>query len=459
MADDCSGPLGIPDPLCIVGSGVQDAVGSVAGSAIEALAEAVEEAVAKAVTSLGTIWVKVGTPNLTTSNGGSTPSEAVGFIQGSLWWYMAAAAVLAVIVGGTRMAWEHKAEPGRELVKALLTLVVVAGAGLTAIALAVTAADAFSEWIINRSTEGTDFGQNMTLLLGVGAVTGIGALLVILMGLLAIFASIIQIGLMVVRGGMLVILAGILPISASATNTEMGRAWFKKCIAWLIAFILYKPAAAIIYATAFQLAGSDVFGGGGEGDDLLKAITGLVLMVLALIALPALMRFVMPMVSSMASGGGGSAMAAGAMMTMPTGAMRMPKSSGAGAGAGGGSSSNGGSGPSGSSGIDGGRGPRGSSGASSPGGGSSNGGTSGGTGPSPAAGAATPAAAGAGPAAAGAGAGGGAAAGAGAVAGPAGMAAGAALAGGAQAAKAAKQAGQGAAESQTGDKGGPRGSN
>jgi len=69
VADHCSGPLGIPDPLCIVGSGVQDGVGSVAGSAIEARAEAVEEAVAKAVTSLGTIWVKVGTPNLTTSNG------------------------------------------------------------------------------------------------------------------------------------------------------------------------------------------------------------------------------------------------------------------------------------------------------------------------------------------------------------------------------------------------------
>ena len=109
---------------------------------------------------------------------------------------------------------------------------------------------------------------------------------------------------MVVRGGMLVILAGILPLSASATNTERGRTWFKKCVAWLVAFILYKPAAAIVYATAFRLAGSDVF---GSGDELMSAITGLVLMVLALLALPALMRFVTPMVAAMASGAGEAA--------------------------------------------------------------------------------------------------------------------------------------------------------
>jgi len=331
----CSGPIDCATSVVDTITGLPgDIAGSVAGSAIDALAKAVQEAVGKVIATLGTLWVKVGTPNLTTSDGGTTPSDAVGFIQGSLWWYMVGAAVLAVIIGGTRMAWEQKAEPGRELVKALLTLILVAGAGLTAISLLVAGADAFSQWIINKSIEGTDFGANMTKMLALGGVSGVGALMVILMGLLAIFASIIQIGLMVVRGGMLVILAGILPLSASATNTEMGRTWFRKCIAWLIAFILYKPAAAIVYATAFRLAGSDVFGGGGEGDDLLKAITGLVLMVLALIALPALMRFVTPAVGAMTGGGGGAAMAAGALMTMPTGAMRVSGASGSGAGAG-----------------------------------------------------------------------------------------------------------------------------
>jgi len=123
---------------------------------------------------------------------------------------------------------------------------------------------------------------------------------------------------------MLVLLAGIFPLSASFTNTATGKAWFQKCLSWLIAFILYKPAAAIVYATAFQLVGSDLSNDDGTG--LLKIITGVVMMLLALSALPALMRFLAPMVSQ--AGGGGQAAFAlagaggGALGEMATGAVR-----------------------------------------------------------------------------------------------------------------------------------------
>jgi len=146
---------------------------------------------------------------------------------------------VAVIVAGAKMAWEQRAQPGRELVKGLLTLVVVSGAGLTAISLAVVAADGFARWIIDNSLKGTDFGTNITTIRPVRA-DRVGRIVVIVLGLAAFVASLIQIALMVVRGGMLVILAGILPLSASATSTEWGKSWFKKCIAWLIAFILYS---------------------------------------------------------------------------------------------------------------------------------------------------------------------------------------------------------------------------
>jgi uncharacterized membrane protein HdeD (DUF308 family) len=141
-------------------------------------------------------------------------------------------------------------------------------------------------WIINGSlscdvtTDSACFGENMLTLLALTtnpAAGGLGALLIIILGLIAILAAAFQIVLMVARGGMLVILAGILPLSASFTNTEMGKSWFKKCIAWLVAFILYKPAAAIVYAAAFQLVGTDVFSDDGTG--LLAVLTGLMLMV------------------------------------------------------------------------------------------------------------------------------------------------------------------------------------
>lgn len=561
------------DPITIVTNPSEcasDVIGGAVGDAIENMANAVMEAFGKAIASVGTVWVHIGTPNLTGSGGSSSieagsaapnagnitevmgyvtwislavailslfilgaliatrmragegiaavgrvglvlaavvfisgasaivsglmpsaPNNAGGavlFLQSGLWWYMGAAAVVSVIIGGVRMAWEQRAEPGRETVKSLLTLVVVAGAGVTIVGLLVTAADSFSVWLINGSlncdvtTDSACFGENMLTLLALStnpAAPGLGALLIIILGLVAILAAVFQIVLMVARGGMLVILAGILPLSASFTNTEMGKSWFRKCIAWLVAFILYKPAAAIVYAAAFQLTGTDVFSDDGTG--LLAVLTGLMLMVIALFAMPALMRFVTPMVGAVAGGAGG-AMAVGALAALPSGAASVGRlASGSGAGSAGGAGASGSSGSSGSTGQPGVQGPSGggqsggggaaqqaqSSGAQQvgqPGGRTGAGAASGGAAPGTGAAAAS---AGGGAAAAGgvsgAGAGGAAAAGggaaaAGAAAGPVGIAAGAVLDAGKKAGQAAAGAAQSLGEQSTGEGGGPDGS-
>ena len=510
---------------------------SALGNAIDNMAKAVQEAFGKVVASLGTIWVNIGTPNLTGSGGDSSltagsaapnsgnittvlgyatwialaicvisivilgaliatrmragegiaavgrvglvlaaavfisgasaivtglmPSGptgaggAVAFLQSGLWWYMGAAAVISVIIGAGRMAWEQRAEPGRETIKSLLTLVVVAGAGVTIVGLLVAAADSFSVWIINSSLDcdvtadgSTCFGTNMLNLLALTtnpAAGGLGSLLIIILGIIAILASAFQIVLMVARGGMLVILTGILPLSASFTNTEMGKGWFRKNVGWLVAFILYKPAAALVYAAAFRLVGTDIFKDDGTG--LLAVLTGIMLMIIALFAMPALMRFVTPMVGAMAGGAGG-ALAVGAMAALPSGAAAMGR-----LGTGGG-----GSGSSGSDGSSGSQGPTGNSGG---GGGSTtsaaqNAGAQSGAGAGSGAAASGGAAAG-GAAAGGAAAGGGAAAAA-AAAGPIGLAAGAALEAGKKAGQAAAGAARGFGEQSTGEGGGPDGS-
>lgn len=390
-----------------VGQAVQSAV----GDAIQNFANAVSEMVGTAVTSLGTIWLYIGTPNLTTGGGGSPiaagavppgsenislalgyakwiglvmaaiaviwlgilvaaslrrgegalnvgrlglvlagvvmisgagslvggflPSGPTGaggatlFIQSGLWWYMGAVAVLSVIVAGVRMVWENRADAGKDLIKSLFTLVVVAGAGVTLTQLLITASDRFAVWLLQGSlqcdvaTDKACFGKNITALLALANPTvnpaggGLGVMLVIVLGIIASLAAFVQIVLMVARSGMLVILAGILPLSAAATNTEMGKGWFRKCIGWLLAFLLYKPAAAVVYSAAFQMAGSKLF---GKADQLVTVLTGLMLMLLAVIALPALMRFVTPLVGSLASGSAGGAMAVAAMAALPTGA-------------------------------------------------------------------------------------------------------------------------------------------
>lgn len=267
--------------------------------------------------------------------GTSGATDAVGYIQDSLWWYVAGFAILSVVIAGIRMAWTQRTQPGKDLLQSLLTLVVVSSAGLTGIGLAVAASDGFSIWILDGATT-ANFGKNITAMLALSSTSGLGLIAVLIVGTLAVLFSYIQIILMVIRGGMLVLLAGIFPISASFTNTETGRAWFKKCSGWLIAFILYKPAAAIVYAAAFKLTGSSIFEDDGTG--LVKILTGLALMAMALVALPALMRFVAPMVSQVGGGGGaGLALAAAggaAGAEVATGAIKKA-SSGGGMGGGG----------------------------------------------------------------------------------------------------------------------------
>lgn len=274
------------------------------------------------------------------SMGSSNASNAVGYIQDSLWWYVAGFAILSIILAGLRMAWTQRVQPGKDLLQSLFTLIVVSSAGLVGITLAVAAADGFSIWILDGATN-ADFGKNITTMLGLTATSLIGLIALLIVGSLATLFSYIQIILMVIRGAMLVLLAGIFPISASFTNTETGRSWFKKASGWLIAFILYKPAAAIVYAAAFKLTGSNIFQDDGSG--LVKILTGLALMVMALVALPALMRFVAPMVSQVGGGGGaGLALAAAggaAAGEIATGAIKKANSGGGMGGGGGGDSS------------------------------------------------------------------------------------------------------------------------
>jgi hypothetical protein len=414
------------------------------------------------IRSLGSVGVVLGAVILMSSASGIVgavltvrppdgSASAVAFLQNSLWYYVGGLAVLSVIVAGIRMAWEQRAQPGKELLQSLITLVVVSGAGLTVIGLAVTASDAFSVWILEGATDcnvsdsgdSACFGRNVAAIIALSPSSPVGLMPVLILGVIALLMTFVQVAFMIVRGGLLVVLAGVLPLTASFTNTQMGRQWFGRIIGWTLAFILYKPAAAIIYAAAFQLVGSDAFADDGQG--LWSIVTGMALMLIAVIALPAMLRFVAPMTSAVAGGGSaGMAMAGAAGAAggeLATGAIRRfnGSSGGGGSSSGGGASSGGGGATSAPSGASSGAATTGKSSATgAPGGGAAAGGG----------------AAGGGAAAA---AGGGAAAGGAAAAGPAApIVLGAQVAG--DVAKGAANAAKGAVESATNDSTGPTGS-
>lgn len=293
---------------------VGDWVQGLADDAISNLAKSIMEGMSQMVTTLSTFWVSMPTVNLI-SEDRTGASPVVNTVNSQLWPWTLTLAVLAVIIGGIRMIWEQRGAALKDLLRSLITLTVVSSLGVGVISILITAADTFAAAIIQRSTDGKGFAESMHVLVVTGQ-TGVGAFILIVLGLVGLMASLVQIVLMVLRSGMLVILAGILPTTAAFTNTEMGRQWFQKAVGWTIAFILYKPAAAIVYSVAFLLMGKT-----SGRDALVGSISGFTLMIVALFALPALMRFVTPMVGAVASGSGAAAGAA--VGAIATGAVSM----------------------------------------------------------------------------------------------------------------------------------------
>ena len=274
----------------------------------------------------GTVIISAGVAVVTAAVPQSSVGGTVGFLQNSMFYYSLAFMILGVIIGGAKMAWDQRAEPGKEVLRALLTLIVVTGVGATGVTMLVAASDSFSVWILNGSTDcnvgkdGACFGRSVSGMLSVGAALGpLGAFLAIVFALLAVLVTVIQIFLMVARAGMIVILLGVLPITAASSATKTGKQAFQKACGWLLAVILYKPAASIVYSAAFRLTGTDLFGGGK--DKLISFLAGLTLMIVSLFAIGALMALVVPTISQLSTGGAMMAGATSAMVALPGGAI------------------------------------------------------------------------------------------------------------------------------------------
>jgi hypothetical protein len=264
--------------------------------AIAAVVVAAVEAVLKAV---GFLWIYIKTPDVS-KEGPAT------WIQGHTSYVLIAMATIAVLVGTIQMAVSHRGEPLREILKMLMTMVVVSAAATTFAAVLIDSADQFSSWIIGQALGADDhaFGNQLAARLAdplkdPGELLGFA--MIIFVGILMVITAIIQLGLMIVRYGMLVLLVGVLPLTAAATNTEMGMMWFKRAVGWLAGFIIYKPVAALIYATAIKLMAAPAAPKGVTPPDgtpeTLKLVMGITMMIIAVVALPAILRFVSPRTS------------------------------------------------------------------------------------------------------------------------------------------------------------------
>lgn len=320
----------------------KEAAKAAGDSLMDQIAHNASVAMASTIETLGSFWVSVPTIPLGDTQG--NPSDPVGFLQGHTWWIWSTLMVFSVLYAAGQMIWSRKGQPLTELVAALIRSLLASSAGLGAVVILLQVGDSYSKWILDKSVEG-GFTEGLKNLMMSPAASSL-QIFMIVAGIIAMLVSLVQICLLIVRSALSVLLAGTLPLAYSATNTQWGKQWSQKHASWLIAFVLYKPVAATIYAAAFKVTGSALTGKlEGVAESIVGLMSGLVLMVAALFALPAMMRLIVPAVGAASAGG---AMFAGAAIGgAASGAVNMGSrmaGKGGGSGGGGGAAGAGGSG-------------------------------------------------------------------------------------------------------------------
>jgi hypothetical protein len=338
-----------------IGCHIHEGFQAITTNALDQLKEGTNDAALSTLTSLATFWLQPKSPVLADEKTWKD-SLTVGFMHDRLLWVTGVVFFVAVLIAGMRTAWEQRARPLQELLKTMLIFVVVAAAGTAVLQLLTSFSDLFAVDIVKQAAAdgslktafGGEVDENGNLAHELVA-TNVPTLLAISIYGSVIIASLIQVVLMLVRSAMLVLLAGTFPLAAAATNTEMGRTWFKKYCGWALAFIAYKPAAALIYAAALQLSKGDLL----SGDSVIQAMTGMMMLMLAIFALPALLRFMVPVTAAVAGGAAAMGSSVADPGGLATGAVNVGhaafggRSGGGGGTSGGGGSSSGGGGASG----------------------------------------------------------------------------------------------------------------
>lgn len=329
MPDVCS-PW---NPLCALKEGAHAALGSAAQNVVDYWVEALNESLGNVMITLGSFWTK-GTVGMDVGNG--SPIE---FMQQHMQFVVTTVLVASMMACGIQMLVTRSNDELQRLGRGVITTVIVSGAGTTAITVGVAAADAFSTWLMDAATEGQSASFGSVIMSTANIPSG-GLFVVLVMGGAALIANIVQIGLLYLRAALLILVIAIFPVVAAASASKMGENWWRKLTGFVIAVILYKPVATIIYALGVRVL-SSAAGKEDIADALTAYILGGIFLVAAALALPPLISFIMPVTAAI--GGGGLGFAAAGAGAVASGAVNVRGNVGGsraeGAGAAGGASS------------------------------------------------------------------------------------------------------------------------
>lgn len=264
---------------------------------------------AQALGLIMTMWIKE-----SPFSGASMQSSIMGVFNMTLW-AQGLLLVVSLIVAGTRMAVARNKGlgDGFEDVGQTMFNFILAGAALPTVILSLhMATDALStQWL--EDGLGADPAATINAVTLVDDQTELGPAAVLILVVFALLGALAQLVALVIREGLLVVVVGLLPLAAAAWSLNTGKQAFRSMIGFVVAALLFKPIATLLYLAAFWLSS------GSEEPSVMEAVSSMLLLAAAGLVLPALMRAVAPAVS--ASVAGGSAAGIGAAAAGATGAI------------------------------------------------------------------------------------------------------------------------------------------
>lgn len=292
-----------------------DGVGNFFSDALRNTVVALIQGMTEAIKWVSTYFLYLPAPVLTGEGEGWSPAERV---QAYTDWAVVIGGMLGLAFALLSLARRKDADSTIDLFIGFFRVILVTGAAIPAISLLAKFGDQAAPWLLNMISGGTlEDGLGTLTGLDAAAVSGmsVGVLVLMLVALVfGVLGGLLNLFMVMFNWGVLPVVAGLLPVLAAAAMTARGRNGFNRVIGWVVAILLFKPVAAVIYGVG--IASSRMITGGVEdsGQVVLQALYGTVLLTAAGIALPAIARIVTPAIAAGTHGGGAGFLAGAAMV-------------------------------------------------------------------------------------------------------------------------------------------------
>ncbi|MEU8419598.1 hypothetical protein AB0C15_01815 [Micromonospora sp. NPDC048835] len=273
-----------------------------------------------------------------------------GQISDQVEWIVTYLAIGSVLFAAAKMALDRRGEAGKVAIQGFLRVILVAGAGTYVAANVVKLSDDYADHLYQSAA--------LNLVKSVPCIdlgTTTEAFLLLFLAFLLLLSAIVHVLMLYIRLGVVTMLLGTLPMAAAASMTNWGTGWWRKHLGWLIAWLIYKPAVGLI-----MFSGAAMISEGNRTSLAHMRIAGVGVLLLSAIAMPALLKIIVPATAALGTSDPSGAAASSVVGGVASGAKKVAGSA---------MSYNGGSGPSGargagsSQGGGGGRGPTGGQGA------------------------------------------------------------------------------------------------